>query len=107
MPARRSGAGARRCRGHDAVRLQRRDLRCGDRRARTDVAPEGERDELERTDRADDLLEGHRAEVAEPKDLAGQLALATGEDDAALLELAVEGLPVEAVRHLGRRDGSG
>ena len=51
-------------------------------------------------DRAEDLLERHRAEVAEPEDLAGQLALAAGQDEAAALDLAVERLPVEAVGDL-------
>ena len=48
-------------------------------------------------ERAEDLLERDRAEVAEAEDLAGQLALAAGEDDAAALDLAVERLPVEVV----------
>ena len=51
---------------------------------------------------SEDLLERHRAEVAEPEDLAGQLALPAGQHEAAPLELAVERLPVEAVGH-GRR----
>ena len=34
-------------------------------------------------DRAEDLLERDRAEVAEPEDLAGELALAAGQDEAA------------------------
>ena len=42
-------------------------------------------------------------EVAEPEDLAGQLALAAGEDDAAALDLAVERLPVEVVGDDARR----
>ena len=54
-------------------------------------------------DRAEDLLDRDRAEVAEPEDLAGQLALAAGEDDAAALDLAVERLPVEAVGDAARR----
>ena len=78
-------------------RLEGGDLRRGHRGARADRATGAERDDLERADRAEDLFERHRAEVAEPEDLAGQLALAAGEDDAAPLDLAVERLPVEVV----------
>ncbi len=69
-----------------------------------DRAPGRDRRELERAHRAEDLLDRDRAEVAEPEDLAGQLALAAGQDEAAPLELAVERLPVEVVGHDGRGD---
>ncbi len=55
-------------------------------------------------DRAEDLLERDRAEVAEPEDLAGQLALPAGEHDTAPLDLGVERLPVEVVGHDGGGD---
>src|SRR6185312_4345897 len=42
--------------------------------------------------------------MPQPEDLAGQLALATGEDDAVRLDRAVERLPVVAVRQLRRGD---
>ena len=50
--------------------------------------PLAERRDLERAHRPEDLLDRDRAEVAEPEDLAGQLALAAGQDEAAPLELA-------------------
>jgi hypothetical protein len=45
--------------------------------------------------------------VAQPEDLAGQLALATGQHEAPALELAVERLPVEVVRDDRGSDGLG
>ena len=69
--------------------------------------PTSTRAGLERRDRAEDLVDGHRAEVAETEDLAGELALAAGEDHAAPLDLAVEGLPVEALGDPGRGHGVG
>src|SRR6185503_268849 len=64
-----------------------------------------ERDEFERAERAEDLLDGDRAQVAEAEDLPRQLALPAGEDDAAALDLAVERLPVEVLGHPRGRDG--
>ena len=63
-----------------------------------------ERHDLERAERAEDLLDRDRAEVAQPEDLAGELALSAGEDHAAPLDLGVEGLPVEPVGDVGGRD---
>ncbi len=70
----------------DPERLERGALGGGDRGARRDRPAVRERDDLERAERPEDLLERDRAEVAEPEDLAGQLALAAGEDDAAPLD---------------------
>ena len=72
--------------------------------ARANGATGPDRDELERAHRAEDLLERDRAEMAQPEDLAGQLALAAGQDEAAALELAVERLPVEVVGDERRGD---
>ena len=44
--------------------------------------------------------------MAKPEDLAGELALATGEDDAVGLDRAVECLPVVTVGELRGRDRS-
>ncbi len=68
------------------------------------VRPTAERRELEAAHRPQDLLDRDRSEMAEPEDLAGQLALAAGQDQAAPLELAVERLPVEVVGNEGGRD---
>ena len=86
-----------------AERLERGDLGRGDRGARADRPAEPDRRELEDAHRAQDLLDRHRPEVAEPEDLAGQLALTAGEDQPAPLELGVERLPVEVVGDAGRR----
>jgi hypothetical protein len=68
-------------------------------RARLDRTAELDRDLLEQRERAEDLLDGHGAEVTEAEDPALELALATGQHEAAILECAVERLPVEAVGH--------
>src|SRR4029079_3681132 len=54
---------------------------------------------------AESLFERHRPEMAEPEDVAGQLALSAGQDDAASLDLAIERLPVEVVRDSRCGDG--
>src|SRR6185369_11580231 len=55
----------------------------------------------------EDVLDGHRAEMAEAEDLPGQLALPAGEDDAVPLDLPVVRLPVATLAEPGRRDGLG
>ena len=66
-----------------ASRRDERPLGRGDGRARLDVEALLDGDRLEHADRGEDLVRGHRAEVAEPEDLALELALAAGEHEAA------------------------
>ena len=100
-PVRRRGssrAGSGAARRGEPVGLDGGGLGGGDRRTRAGpVGPDASETNSSVLMRAEDLLERDRPEVAEPEDLAGQLALAAGEDDAAPLDLAVERLPVEAV----------
>ena len=73
-------------------------------RADLDRATVLERGFLDDADRVEDLAEGHRAEVADPEDVPGDLALAAGQDDAARLDRPVERLPVEPLGDPGGRD---
>src|SRR5205823_12878191 len=54
----------------------------------------------------DELLDRDGAEVAQPEDLARQLALAAGEDEPAPLQLGVEWLPVEPLANADGRHGA-
>ena len=57
-------------------------------------------------ERPQDLLERDGSEVAQPEDLARQLALTAGEDHATPLDLGVERLPVEVVGDVRGRHGA-
>ena len=79
-------------------RTRGRDLRGGDRGAgRRTAGPRYDRRHLERAHGAEDLLDASPSRDGPTEDLAGQLALAAGQDDAPSLDLAVEGLPVEVL----------
>ena len=63
--------------------VERRPLRRGDGAAGDDRAGPGRSTPASRTPiAAEDLLDGHGAEVADAEDLAGEPALAAGEDEA-------------------------
>ena len=56
---------------------------------------------------AEDLVERHRAEMADPEDEPVELRLPAGHDELARLERGVEGLPVESLGQPGACDGLG
>src|SRR4029078_2404236 len=88
-----AGAGLDPAAAGEAERIRRRREPRADSRAGRDPPALLERDRLEERDRPEDLLDRDRAQMPQPEDLAGELALAAREDDAVSLDRAVERLP--------------
>src|SRR3954469_25168229 len=102
--SRRRGTSRRRARDRHADDAARREcgaLGSGDGGARLDRAAELDRHPFEQRDRPVDLLDRLLPEMAEPEDAPLDLALAARQDESAILERAVERLPVEAVGYAG------
>src|SRR6266566_8420512 len=82
-------------------------LRCGEAGPGGCFAAGLDQDFFDHADRGEDLVERHRPEVADAEDLAGELALASSNDELASLELAVERFPVQPVRNANTGHGLG
>ena len=80
-------------------------LRRRDRGAGLDGPPEAQGGLLHDRDRPEHLLDLHGPQVADPEDPPLELPLAAGDHETPLLELAVEGLPIEVLGNPGGSDG--
>src|SRR5207249_3114948 len=93
--------------GNQSQALHAGTLSGGDAGAGRHRPAELEQPLLDHAEASQDLVERDRAQVADPEDLAGQPALAPGNDELAALELGVERLPVEVVREVHAGHGLG